>query len=127
LSESQDTIEKDVKELRESLAKRWAQPRWFILRSFVRLSKMRATAWFDAFALNVGSCRVTSIQERERNLDAAERSILVESHQPIAPQALIEKLKRRGIDEYSIRAAIWILIDDGKLALTPSRELIARN
>jgi hypothetical protein len=88
---------------------------------------MRVTAWFDAFALNVGSCRVTSIQERERNLDAAERSILVESHQPIAPQALIEKLKRRGIDEYSIRAAIWILIDDGKLALTPSRELIARN
>ncbi len=69
---------------------------------------------------------LTSVQERERNLDTAERYILSESHQPIAPRTLIDKLKLRGVDEYSIRAAIWILIDDGKLALTPARELVAR-
>ncbi len=87
---------------------------------------MEPATWPGAFAIPTRSSTLRSVQERERNLDAAERSILLESHQPIAPKALIDRLKLRGIDEYSIRAAIWILIDDGKLALTSSRELVAR-
>jgi hypothetical protein len=45
---------------------------------------------------------------------------------PIAPAVLVKNLKSRGIDEYSIRAAIWFLIDGGKIELTPDRMLVAR-
>jgi hypothetical protein len=69
---------------------------------------------------------LASVIERERKLDLAERSVLDESRDPIAPITLIDRLKSRGIDEYSIRAAIWILIGDGKLKLTPARHLVSR-
>jgi hypothetical protein len=67
-----------------------------------------------------------TVQAREQMLDVAEQSILSESGVPIAPALLITNLKSRGIDEYSIRAAIWFLIDGGKIQLTPDRMLVTR-
>jgi hypothetical protein len=67
-----------------------------------------------------------TVQAREQMLDFAEQSILNESSLPIAPALLVKNLKSRGIDEYSIRAAIWFLIDGGKIVLTPDRMLVAR-
>jgi DNA-binding transcriptional regulator PaaX len=67
-----------------------------------------------------------TVQVREAMLNEAERSILLESRNEIPPAELIRTLKDKGLDEYSIRAAIWILIDDGKVELTRDRKLIAR-
>ncbi len=67
-----------------------------------------------------------TVQAREAMLDEAERSILIESRNEILPTELIRTLKSKGLDEYSIRAAIWILIDDGKVELTRERKLVAR-
>ena len=69
---------------------------------------------------------VLTVQEREQRLDEAEESVKAHAEHPIKPQALIERLKRNGFDEYSIRAAIWILIGDGQLEITPARELLTR-
>jgi hypothetical protein len=66
-----------------------------------------------------------TFQAREEMLDKAERSILVETRTEVPPVQLIRTLKSKGIDEYSIRAAIWILIDDGKIKLTQDRKLVA--
>ncbi len=67
-----------------------------------------------------------TVQVREAMLDEAERSILIESRNEIPPTELIRTLKSKGLDEYSIRAAIWILIDNGKVELTRERTLVAR-
>ncbi len=67
-----------------------------------------------------------TVQAREAMLDEAERSILIESRNEILPTELIRTLKSKGLDEYSIRAAIWFLIDGGKIELTPDRKLVAR-
>jgi hypothetical protein len=66
-----------------------------------------------------------TFQAREEMLDKAERSILVETRTEVPPVQLIRTLKSKGIDEYSIRAAIWILIDDGKIKMTHDRKLVA--
>ncbi len=66
-----------------------------------------------------------TFQAREEMLNKAARSILVETRHEVPPVQLIQTLKSEGIDEYSIRAAIWILIDDGKIELTEDRKLVA--
>lgn len=67
----------------------------------------------------------TSVRESDEMLNRAERSILSEARREIFPVQLIRNLKNNGIDEYSIRAAIWILIDDGKIKLTRDRKLVS--
>ncbi len=66
-----------------------------------------------------------TFQAREQMLDKAEQSILIKTRSEVPPVQLIQTLKSEGIDEYSIRAAIWILIDDGKIKLTEDRKLVA--
>ena len=66
--------------------------------------------------------------EREE-LDRIKRGILaaVETCSPYPPKDLISEMRGKGFDENSIRAAIWFLVDAGRLDFGPHRELIAVN
>jgi DNA-binding transcriptional regulator PaaX len=74
---------------------------------------------------SMGSWLGMTFQAREEMLDKAEQAILLETRNEVPPVELIKTLKNEGIDEYSIRAAIWILIDDGKIELTRDRKLVS--
>lgn len=60
---------------------------------------------------------VVGVEEREAMLRRAEVSVIEEIDAPIAPNDLIDRLTRRGLDDYVVRAAIWFLIDRGRIEL----------
>lgn len=66
-----------------------------------------------------------TFQEQEDRNARAEKAILAHTNEEISPSDLIEKLSRQGIDSYSIRAGIWMLIDEDKLCYNDARKLVA--
>ncbi len=65
---------------------------------------------------------VGSFRERQQKIWNAEKAILSEDlGQPIPTDTLISNLLKRKMDDYSIRAAIWALVERGKIELRPER------
>jgi hypothetical protein len=59
-------------------------------------------------------------------LDKIQQRILaiVTETSPYPPRALFANLRREGFDENTSRAAMWFLVDAGKLDFSQNRELI---
>lgn len=65
---------------------------------------------------------VMSFRKRQEQIWCAEDEILTEvQHLPIPTDTVIDTLKIRNLDDYSIRAAIWALVGRGELVLLPQR------
>ncbi len=65
--------------------------------------------------------------QSERALESAIQELLIEWGTPVNPVMLFDKLSTQypDIDGRSIRDAIWRLIAEQKIELSPSRELKA--
>jgi L-rhamnose isomerase len=65
---------------------------------------------------------VGSFRERQQRIWNAEDAILSEDlNDPVPTDALISKLLGPELDDYAIRAAIWALVERGKIELRPER------
>jgi hypothetical protein len=58
-------------------------------------------------------------------MSKAKENIVRFAARPIDPDALVEKVTNQGIDEYFVRAALWSLLDRGRIQETPNRQLVA--
>jgi hypothetical protein len=63
---------------------------------------------------------VGSFRERQQEIWDAEKAILSENLEPPIPtDTLISNLRARKLNDYSIRAAIWALVERGNIELRP--------
>lgn len=63
-----------------------------------------------------------NFRERQEEIWKAEKAILAENFdQPIPTNRLITELHGRKFSDYSIRAAIWALVDRGNIELRQER------
>jgi hypothetical protein len=65
---------------------------------------------------------VGSFRARQERIWNAEKTILAEDlDEPVPTDTLISRLAARKLDDYSIRAAIWALVERGQIELRPER------
>ena len=65
------------------------------------------------------------LANHEALMSKAKASLIRVAVRPIEPDALVEKVTHEGIDEYFVRAALWSLLDRGRLQETENRLLVA--
>lgn len=69
---------------------------------------------------------MVALLNQEELMSRAKESIVRFAARPIDPDALVEKVTNEGIDEYFVRAALWSLLDRGRIQETSNRQLIAQ-
>jgi hypothetical protein len=68
--------------------------------------------------------RVTQTElENLRQVEDAILLVLREADQPYQARDLFSTLKKQGHPEHLARAAVWFLVDSGRLAFTPTWRL----